>query len=448
MSTSLTIRNGRVIDPSQGLDEVTDLTLEHGRVARIGRVAAPAGDVLDASGCIVSPGLIDPQVHFREPGQEEKETIATGAAAAVAGGFTSVVCMANTAPPIDDDARVEFVYRQAARANLCNVFPTGAVTKGRKGDELAEIGLMAKAGAVAFTDDGDAIPSAAVMAKALSYVKMTGRALMQHCEDPSLVQGGVMNAGATAVRLGLAGRPAVAEELIIHRDITLNRAIGCRYHVQHLATEGGVDLIRHARKQGQPVTTEVAAHHLLLTEANCVGYDTNYKMNPPLRTQRDIDALLEGVKDGTITMLATDHAPHTAEEKDLEFALAPAGILGLDCTLPLYVQALIDSGVIDWPRLIEMMTLRPAELCGLEGRGTLKPGGFADVTVIDPQMQWTIDKRQFASKARNCPFHGWNVTGRAIATIVAGDIKLCLDPERYKGVDRAIPTQASQLVPA
>lgn len=432
-ATRLTIQGGRVIDPSQGLDQVTDIVIEAGRVSKIEKVSKPVGRTIDASGCIVSPGLIDPQVHFREPGQEDKETIATGAASAVAGGFTSVVCMANTTPAIDDDAMIEFVYRQAARAEQCNVFPTGAVTKGRKGEELAEIGLMAAAGAVAFTDDGDAIPSAAMMAKALTYVKMTGKVLMQHCEDPSLVQGGVMNAGALATKLGLAGRPAVAEELIIHRDILLNRSIGCRYHVQHLSTEGGVDIIRHAKQQGQPVTTEVAAHHLLLTEEACSGYDTHTKMNPPLRTRRDIEALLQGVKDGTITVLATDHAPHTPEEKELEFALAPAGILGLDCTLPLYIKALIETGTIDWPRLIDMMTQQPALLCGLDGRGTLKPGSHGDVTILDPNMAWTIDVKDFKSKARNCPFDGWNVTGRAIATIVGGAVKMCLDIERCGG---------------
>lgn len=443
---TLTICNGRVIDPAVGLDETADVLLENGKVVKVGNISRPDGPWIDAAGCLVCPGLIDPQVHFREPGQEDKETIATGAAAAIAGGFTSVVCMANTNPTIDEDALIDFVYTQSTRTGLCNVFPAGAVTKGRKGEELAEIGLMAKAGAVAFTDDGDAIPTAAMMAKALSYVKMTGRVLMQHCEDPSMVKNGVMNAGATAMRLGLAGRPAVAEELIIQRDITLNHRIGCRYHVQHLSTEGGVDIIRHARKQGQPVTTEVAAHHLLLTEENCSDYDTNYKMNPPLRTRRDIEALLEGVRDGTITMLATDHAPHTREEKELEFAAAPAGILGLDCTLSLYAKALIETETIDWPAMIAMMTCNPAALCNLVDKGTLDPGqnADADVTIIDPNHAWTIDVNAFASKARNCPFHGWNVTGRAIATIVNGKVKLCLDPDRLKEHD-PVPHVPMQL---
>jgi len=421
----LIITGGRVIDPKSGRDQTADLVLAHGKVQKIGKAtdADRTGDaqVIDAAGRIVCPGLIDPQVHFREPGQTEKETIATGSAAAVAGGFASVVCMANTSPAIDNPALVEFVYTESQKTALANVFPTGAVTKGRRGEELAEIGLMHKAGAVAFTDDGDCIASPAVMAKALAYVKATGKVLMQHCEEPTLVSGGAMNGGALATRLGLPGRPPVAEELAIKRDVTLNQSIGCRYHVQHLSTGAGLDVIRHAQKQGQPVTTEVAPHHLLLTEDACADYDTNYKMNPPLRTPRDVEALLSGVRDGTITVLATDHAPHTAEEKALEFAAAPAGILGLDCALALYAKALLfDNEVCDWPKLLGMMTAAPAALCNLAGKGELIEGAGADVTIIDPELVWTIDVGTFASKARNCPFHGWEVKARATHTIVGG----------------------------
>ena len=434
--SSLTIRGGRVIDPATGLDQITDIVMAGGKVARVGDVTRPEGVVLDASGCIVSPGLIDPHVHLREPGHEEKETIATGAASAVNGGFTSICCMPNTSPALDDDGRIEFVYRQAQRANQCNVFPVGAITKGRAGKELAEIGLMARAGAVAFSDDGVAVASAAVMAKALAYIAMTGKVLMQHCEDPEL-GGGVMNAGALAVRLGLAGWPRVAEELVIQRDIMLNTALGhgCRYHVQHISSGGSVELVRRARQDlfGQAhITAEASPHHLLLTEDNCSTYDTQYKMNPPLRGRRDVEALLEGIKDGTITVLATDHAPHTREEKELEFAAAPFGIIGLDCALALYAKALIDSGVLDWPAMLAMMTINPARLCGLDGKGTLAEGADADVTVIDPRETWTIDVEQFASRSRNCPFHGWSVTGRPIATIVGGDVKLCRDAGRLK----------------
>lgn len=432
MST-LTIINGRVIDPASGLDQQTDVVIEHGKVARIGRVTKAQGPTIDASSWIVTPGLIDPHVHLREPGHEQKETIATGAAAAINGGFTSICCMPNTSPALDDDGRMDFVYSRAAQANLCNVYPTGAITKGRKGEELAEIGLMARAGAVGFTDDGDAVPTASMMAKALAYVKMTGKVLMQHCEEPTLIGNGAMNAGPLATRLGLGGRPAIAEELIIQRDILLNRSIGCRYHVQHLSTAGGLEIIRRAQAQGQPVTTEVAAHHLLLTDECCATYDTNYKINPPLRTKADIEALLQGVKDQTITILATDHAPHTIEDKELEFSASPSGIIGLECALPLYIKALIEPGIIDWPTMIAMMTLHPAKLCDLTGKGSLQPGADGDVTLINPAERWTIDATQFASRSRNCPFHDWEVTGRAVATIVGGQIKMNRHNERLTG---------------
>ncbi|MCC6578813.1 MAG: dihydroorotase [Phycisphaeraceae bacterium] len=432
---SMLIHGGRVIDPATGLDETADVLLEDGKVKQIGKLPRDAAPrTFDASGCIVSPGLIDIHVHFREPGQEEKETIATGSASAVAGGFTSVCCMANTDPAIDDDGRIDFVYHQARKANKANVFPIGAITKGRAGQELAEIGLMAASGAVGFSDDGVAVASAAVMAKALAYIHMTGKVLMQHCEDPQL-GGGVMNAGTLATRLGLAGWPRAAEEIIIQRDILLNRDIGARYHVQHLSAGGSVDLIRRARHDlfGQAhITAEVSPHHLLLTEECCAGYDANYKMNPPLRSKRDIEALLAGVADGTITILATDHAPHTLEEKALEFVAAPFGIIGLDCALALYIKALIHSETLTWPRMLAMMTSNPAQLCTLAGKGTLAPGSDADVTVIDPNLAWTIDANQFASKSRNCPFHGWNVTGRAIGTIVGGEMKYVLDADRMR----------------
>ncbi|MEZ6189764.1 MAG: dihydroorotase [Phycisphaerales bacterium] len=450
----LTILNGRVIDPGNGLDQQTDMVLESGRVVSVGKVTQPVASkdsqVLDASGCVVCPGLIDVHVHLREPGQEEKETIATGAAAAVAGGFTSVCCMPNTQPALDDDSRIEFVYRQAQRAGLANVFPVGAITKGRKGEELAEIAQMAASGAVGFSDDGVGVASAGVMAKALSYIAMTGKVLMQHCEDPQL-GGGVMNAGTLATRLGLSGWPRVAEELMIQRDIMLNRAQGSktRYHVQHLSSGGSVELVRRARadKAGQAtITAEASPHHLLLTEEACTTYDPNYKMNPPLRSRRDVEELIEGIKDGTITVLATDHAPHTLEEKQVEFTAAAYGILGLECALPLYKKALIDSGAIDWPKLIAMMTVNGAELCGLTGKGKLSVGADADVTIINPEQAWTIDVNRFASKSRNCPFDGWNVTGRAIATIVGGQVKLALDPQRIKGGSGDVRDSAQSLL--
>ncbi len=433
------IQRGRVLDPATGFDAAADVLLVDGKVERIGTISRPATRagsddvVIDASGLIVCPGLIDVHVHFREPGQEEKETIATGAAAAVQGGFTSVCCMPNTVPALDDDGRIEFVYRQAQRAGMANVFPIGAATKGRRGEELAEIGLMSEAGAVGFSDDGVAVASSAVMAKVFSYLAMTGKVFMQHCEDPEL-GGGVMNAGALATRLGLAAWPSVAEELIIQRDLLLLRHGGyrARYHAQHLSTAGGVDLIRESRRRSEHITAEVSPHHLLLSDDRCATYDPMYKMNPPLRTRRDIDALIEGVADGTITLLATDHAPHTREDKELEFAAAPFGIIGLECALPLYVRALVESNAVTWPRLIAMMTIEGALLCGLTGKGTLAQGADADVTLIDPNERWAIDVNAFKSKSRNCPFHGWDVTGRPIATIVGGDIKMLRDPGRRR----------------
>ncbi len=452
----IVITGGRVIDPATQLDQVTDVTLDNGKVASLAKVSKPdlqADTLIRAEGCIVAPGLIDIHVHLREPGHEEKETVATGAASAVHGGFTSVCCMPNTNPALDDNGRIDFVHLQARRANLANVFPVGAITKARAGKELAEIGLMAKAGAVAFSDDGVAVASASVMSKALSYIAMTGKVLMQHCEDPEL-GGGAMNAGSLATRLGLSGWPRVAEELIIQRDILLNlrQNIGCRYHVQHISSGGSVELIRRARADlfGQAhITAEASPHHLLLTEDTCSGYDTNYKMNPPLRGQRDVEAILAGIKDGTITILATDHAPHTQEEKELEFAAAPYGIIGLDCALPLYIRALIESGTVDWPTMLAMMTSNPAKLCKLTGKGSLSPGSDADVTIIDPKCHWTIDAGDFASKSRNCPFHGWNVTGRAMVTIVNGQVKLCREAQRLTGPGRGTaPTCSSELLQA
>lgn len=409
---------------------MTDIVLEHGKVISVGKIDSPVGEIIDATGLLISPGLIDPHVHFREPGGEHKETIATGAASAINGGFTSVCVMPNTTPTLDDDGRVEFVHRQAEKADLCNVFVVGAATKGREGQELAEIGLMSKAGAVAFSDDGCAVASASVMAKALSYVAMTGKVFMQHCEDPQL-GGGAMNAGTLATKMGLPGWPRVAEELTLQRDIQLCKSqnYACRYHAQHMTTAWGVEILRRARADAKAaghdhvLTGEASPHHLLLTEDACEGYNTNAKMNPPLRQQSDIDALKAGIADGTITILATDHAPHTAEEKALEFAAAPYGIVGLDCALPLYIKALIEPGVIDWPKLIELLTINPAKLCGLEGKGTLSIGSDADVTLIDPDGEWTLDVNQFATKARNCPFDGWDVRGRAVKTIVGGVVK-------------------------
>ena len=471
--TTLTLIGGRVIDPQNGIDQTTDLVLEDGKVRSLGTVSKPVGPAIDARGCIVAPGLIDVHVHLREPGQEDKETIATGAAAAVAGGFTSVCCMPNTTPAIDNDAQVALVYQRAAAAGMANVFPVGAATQGREGESLAEIGLMHRAGAVAFSDDGTPLASARVMRDAMQYLTVTGRVFMQHCEDPTL-GGGAMNAGPLASKLGLPGWPGLAEELMIQRDIMIAESLqyAARWHAQHMTTADGVSLLREARQRYRKavqagdapqdlfadeaaggigrVTGEVSPHHLLLTEDACAGYDTHAKMNPPLRTQRDIDGLLHAVADGTVSLLATDHAPHTREEKESEFAVAPYGIVGLECALALYIKALIEPEVIDWPRLVALMSTNGAQLCQLEGKGHLAVGADADVTIIDPTHAWTIDAEQFVGKGRNCPFDGWEARGRAAATIVGGEVKLARDPDRLTGVTAppASPTSSTALTPA
>lgn len=419
----LLIKGGRIIDPANRIDAVGDVLIADGRIAQCGgKIADSSAESLDASGKIVCPGLIDIHVHFREPGDDNVENIASGSAAAVAGGFTSVACMPNTRPALDEETHIDFVYRQAAAADLCNVFPVGAITKGRKGEELAEMGQMVRAGAVGFSDDGAPVTQTGTMYRALQYVSMFDRPILQHCEDPDLARGGVMNAGVTATRLGMPGMSPMAEELMIQRDLSLVRETGARYHVCHISTRRAVELVRQAKANGLKVTAEVTPHHLILTETECSSFDTNCKMSPPLRTRADVEACVKGVADGTIDCLATDHAPHAIQQKELEFLDAPFGIIGLESALPVYIRALIDSGALQWPDLIERLTVRPAAILSLN-KGTLSVEADADVTVIDPDAAWTIDAAQFASRSRNCPFNGWQVRGRAAATIVNGRIK-------------------------
>jgi dihydroorotase len=421
----LLITNATVIDPSQHLFERRDVLVEADRVVSLDARHPPADRVIDATGCYVTPGLIDIHVHFREPGDEEEETIESGAQSAVAGGFTTVCCMPNTKPPLDNEASIEFVLRESERVGLCNVLPVGAITKGREGKELAEIASMIQRGAVAISDDGTGVNDASVMRKALQYARMFDVLIMQHCEDHTLA-GGAMHAGRVSTELGLPGIPGEAEQLMIARDVLLNRTIGCRYHVQHISTAFSVELVRRAKRDGIPITAEVAPHHLLLTDDACKGYDTNYKMNPPLRTRADVDACIAGVVDGTIDMLATDHAPHLAEEKELEFQYAPFGIIGLECALGLYIKALVEPGHVDWLKLIDLMSTAPSRIAKLD-RGTLKPGSLADITIIDPHRRWTVDANRFKSRSDNCPFVGWELQGRATHTIVGGKIVWTLD---------------------
>jgi dihydroorotase len=420
---TLLIRNGRVIDPSQNLDQVTDLWLQGDRVLALGsRPDLLADRTIDATGRIVCPGLIDMHVHLREPGREEDETIATGTAAALAGGVTSVACMPNTEPPIDSQAAAEFIILQARRAGHANVFPIGSITKERKGAELAEIGAMVDGGAVAFTDDGSPVTNSEIMRRAMEYCRMFDRAVLSHSEDLELTRGAVMNEGVESMRLGLRGYPAVAEEIMIFREIALSELTKVRVHILHVSSAGGVELIRRGKSRGVRVTGEACPHHFLLTDSCLHTFDSNYKMSPPLRTEADVAAILAGLRDGTLDVIATDHAPHAPEKKMRELDQAPNGIIGLETLLPTCVKALIEPGHLTWPQLIEKLTINPARVLGID-RGTLKPGSIADVTVIDPDVRWTIDPAQFRSKSRNCPFAGWPVRGWAETVIVGGAVK-------------------------
>src|SRR5579885_313477 len=427
MST-LRIANGRVIDPSQGIDQVADLWVRGDRVAGLGpQPDLHADRTLDASGKLVCPGLIDMHVHLREPGREEDETIATGTAAALAGGVTSVACMPNTEPALDSQAAAEFVYLQAERAGNANVFPVGAITKGRQGQELAEIGGLVEGGAVAFTDDGSPVVSAEVMRRALEYCRMFDKAVLRHSEDIDLSRGGVMNEGFESMRLGLRGIPAAAEEVMVYREIALAELTGARVHILHVSTAGSVELIRRGKQRGVRVTGEACPHHFTLTDKCLRTFDSNYKMAPPLRTEEDVQAILAGLRDGTLEVIATDHAPHAPEKKMRELDQAPNGIIGLETLLPVCVKSLIEPGHLTWPQLIEKLTINPARVLGID-RGTLRPGDADDVTAIDPGYEWTIDPNQFLSKSRNCPFAGWKVRGRAHAVLLCGEVKIDRSP--------------------
>ncbi|MFM7114486.1 MAG: dihydroorotase [Planctomycetota bacterium] len=416
------LRGGRVIDPASRVDRIADLWIKGDRILGLDEAGQQPDESIDCTGKIVCPGLIDMHVHLREPGREEDETIATGVASAIAGGVTSVACMPNTEPALDSQSAAEFVIQQARRANLANVFPIGAITKGRQGGELSEMGGLVQGGAVAFTDDGTPVTSSEVMRRAMEYARGLGKAILSHSEDLELTKGGVMHEGAVSVRLGLKGMPSAAEEIMVYREIALAEITGAHVHILHVSTAGSVELIRQGKRKGIRVTGEACPHHVTLTDECLASFDANYKMAPPLRTSADIEALIEGLKDGTLEVLATDHAPHAIEKKTREFDQAPNGIIGLETFLPISVKALIEPGHLDWPTMIGMMTIAPARVLGIN-RGTLAKGAIADVTVIDPHAEWTVDSAKFRSKSRNCPFNGWKVRSRAEVVIVGGDIK-------------------------
>lgn len=419
----LLLRGGRLLDPSRNVDETGDIFIANGRIEGSGANFGTPGDadVIDCAGSIVSPGFIDVHCHLREPGREDVETIASGARAAAAGGFTAVCAMPNTDPVTDNQAAVGFIVRQAQRAGAARVHVIGAISVGQRGETLAEFGEMVAAGAVAMSDDGRPVVSAQLMRTALEYARSFGIPVIDHCEELTLAKGGSMNEGIVSARLGLKGIPSEAEEIMAIRDILLARRTGGHVHLAHMSTRGSVELIRWGKERGINVTAEVCPHHISLTEERVLSYDTNAKMNPPLRTAKDVEALREAVRDGTIDMIATDHAPHHYDEKEREFADAPNGIVGLETALAVSVTSLVKTGHIDFGTLVEKMSCAPARLFGLPG-GTLAAGSVADVTVFDPQMEWRVEPSEFVTKGRNTPYAGESLSGRAVCTIVDGRI--------------------------
>jgi dihydroorotase len=395
-----------------------DVLVEGGKIRKVGKISEKADKTIDAKGLVVVPGLIDMHVHFREPGREDKETIATGAAAAVAGGFTSVAVMANSGRICDDAVGVVYVKTKSQEAGLANVFPVGAVTKGLKGEELAEIGKMSEAGAVAFSDDGMPIMNAELMRRALEYAKMFGKPILSHCEDATLTRGFVMNEGPVAARLGLRGYPNAAEAAMAARDCYLAALTGGRVHLCHVSARETVEVVRQAKRQGIAVTAEAAPHHLMLIDEALASYESKFKMNPPLRTREDVEAVVKGVADGTIDAIASDHAPHTAEEKEQELAACPNGVVGLETML----GVVLSIAEIPFDRAIHAMTVAPARILGLQGKGVLEAGADADLTLIDPRASWTVDPAAFKSKGRSTPYGGMKLTGRAAHVIVGGRV--------------------------
>jgi len=418
----LWISNARVIDPASRRNAVGDLFVRGGRmVAALSRAQRRSARRIDGRGLVACPGLVDIHVHFREPGQTHKETIGTGSRAAAAGGFTTVVCMPNTVPPADNAGTIQFIKDAVVRDAVVKIYPTGGITVGLKGQVLAPIGSLKRAGIVAITDDGDCVQSNELMRRALEYAKMFDLPLMDHCQDQSMTQGAVMNEGVVSTRLGLRGWPHAAEDLIVARDVILSELTGARVHLQHISSRHSVGLIRRAKARGVRITAEATPHHFTLTEEALVGYDTNFKMNPPLRTEADRRAIIAGLRDGTLDCIATDHAPHTDHEKDCEFDYAPNGIIGLETALAVSLETLVRRGKFKLPQVVDLLTRRPAAILGLPA-GTLVPGAAADICLFDPRKAWRYDARNGFSKSANSPWHGRTLTGRVVTTIVDGRV--------------------------
>jgi len=423
VSQPILLQGGRIVDPSRDMDQAGDVLIQDGKIAGVGRgLTAPDGALVrNVTGKVIAPGLIDLHVHLREPGNEDEETVASGARAAAAGGFTAICAMPNTDPVTDNQAAVGFIVRQSGRAGLARVHPIGAVSIGQKGERLAEFGEMVGAGAVAVSDDGKPIVSSHLMRTALEYARTFGIPVADHCEDPTLAAGGVMHEGLVATRLGLKGIPAAAEEIMVARDVLLAELTGGHVHLCHISARGSVAIIREAKERGVRVTAEATPHHLVLTDVACEEYDTHAKMNPPLRETMDVEALQGALKEGVIDCIASDHAPHAYDEKEAAFDDAPFGIVGLETAFAVAQTDLVGSGLFTLPELIRRMTTEPARVFHLPG-GTLAPGTVADIVVLDPAAKWTVDPATFHSKSRNTPFTGRALTGRALLTIVAGAI--------------------------
>lgn len=420
----LLLKGGRVVDPANGIDGMLDLLIEDGLIARVGRDLPVEGtEVYEIPrGAIVSPGLIDIHVHLREPGHEHKETVATGTASAVAGGFTAVACMPNTDPVNDHAGITQFILKKAAEAGLARVYPIGAVSLGSRGDQMAELGEQKAAGCVGFSDDGHPVRTALLMRRALEYAGMLGMPVIDHCEDPSLKADGVAHEGFYASSLGLRGIPGVAESLMVERDVSLAELTGAPVHIAHMSARQSIRAVRYGKERGVRVTCEVAPHHFMLSDEALDGpvkYDTNLKMNPPLREQADVDAMLEGIVDGTVDVIATDHAPHHLDEKLVEFDRAPFGIVGLETAVPIVLDRLVHTGRISIVRMIELLSVNAARVLNLPG-GSLAEGMPADITILAPDTRTVVRAQELRSKSKNTPFDGWEFRGAVVATIVGG----------------------------